>query len=183
MLEATIPERLFKWQTIFRLSPPILLGEIGNTADVRLIKDSDDPNARASRIEIVTPELSYEDARNYALEVANRVTDYLSFVKQSPVGATLSNIKQQIPPADSKFRFQEHFATRRVVDRPTNVDMAARPIAQIIGGQETKLARQLSHYKRALQTDDVINKVREAYQIIEDEGTELEFLKKISICP
>lgn len=68
------------------------------------------------------------------------------------------------------------FQTRRVVDRPTNVDMTAKPIAQIIGGQEDKLARQLSHYRRALQADDVITRVREAYQVIEDEETEHLFL-------
>lgn len=174
-----MPEKPCKWQASFRLSPPILLGEIRNTTDIRIVKDSNAPNARASRIEIVTPELSYEDARNYALEVTNRVTDYLSFLKRFPVGAILSNIGQ-ILPADSRIHMRGYatLRARATVERPVNLDMAVKPIAQIIGGQEAKLARQLSRYRRALETDDVINRVREAYQIIEDEGTDREFLSK-----
>jgi hypothetical protein len=169
-------DRLRRWKARFRLSPSVLLGKIKNTADVRIVKESNDPNARASVLEIVTPELAYEDARNYALEVANRVADYLSFLKQSSVGATLFNINQ-IPPRGSKIRIKVPFATRRLVDRPTNIDMSAKPIAQITGEQEAQLARQLSHYRRALETDDVITRVREAYQVIEeDEITYRQFL-------
>lgn len=161
-------EEKCKWQAYFSLNPPVTCSTVKSLPEVNIITEGDTPNVRATGLQITTPELTHEDARQYAIEIANRCADYLTFLKQFPVGASLHNITQLRPPGTPKTGYVD-IAARVMIEKREDVDLTGERVSKIIGGSEAKLNRQLSHYRRAIETDDPINKIRELFQVIEDE--------------
>ncbi len=169
-------EEVCHWQANFDLDPPISLYIVQNLPDVQILRCSDDTSALFDKIEVTTRGVaSYIEAHLDAVETCNRCTDFLTFIKGFPVKATLSEIR----PQGSKTVCVPHDLDFVVAERHTNIDLAEETIERIIRGNDGKLNRQLSHYRRAIETDDVITKIKELYQVIEAEKDKYsQFLKK-----
>jgi len=156
------------WQAKFHINPHINVREIKNLPNIRLIKDSDNNDAKAIELEVTITARTYEDARKKAIEIANKCAAFLTFKKRFLVAATLLNIHRFRPSGITMSGYGNLSVTGNI-DNYDNIDLTAEPLLGIINNNEAKLSRQLSHYHRALETDDVINKIRELYQVIEDE--------------
>ena len=172
-------KEILRWQAKFTLAPPLLLDEVQNLPELKIIKENDEPNAKWTRIEVTTPNLpSFIEAILYAREKCNRCTDFLTFLKGFPVRATLSNITQ-VGLTGSVVTGCAPLSLDMIIDGPHYIDLIGEAIAEVIQGSEPKLARQLSHYRRAIETDDTINKIRELYLVVEDEyGEACQFLEQ-----
>lgn len=168
-------EEIFRWQANFTLVPPLMLDKVQNLPELRIIKENDEPNAK--RIEVTTPNLpSFIEALLYAREKCNRCTDFLTLLKGFLVRATLSNITQIGPTGSVGYA---PLSLDVIIDGHQDIDLTGEAIAKVIQGNEPKLARQLSHYRRAIETDDIINKIRELYLVVEDDYDKTcQFLKQ-----
>ena len=155
------------WQAKFHINPHLNVREIKNLSNIRLIKNSDNNDALATELEITITAPTREDAHNKAIEIANKCVAFLTFRKRFLVTASLYNIGPQ--PSGITMTGYSSLAITAIIDKYDNIDLTAEPLPGIINNSEDKLSRQLSHYHRAFQTDDVMTKIREFYQVIEDE--------------
>jgi hypothetical protein len=120
-------------------------------------------------MEITTPNLSFVDAINYSRIIANRCTDILSFIVGYGVSCSLKQINE-IGSEVGKVKTGAVFMSADAfIVKPEEVDMTKPSFSRILRNQDDKLARQLSHYRRGVSSTDVIDQIREYYQIIEDE--------------
>ncbi len=160
-------EKILKWQASFNIKPPLALGEIKNPTNFKIIKENDRPDAKAIGLEVTIDEPTEEKATTSAINIANTVAACLTFLKGVPVKAHLSSIANL---SSSKPSTQFIFiGSRFVLDASQDVDFTTNPIRELLSGQNIKLHRQLAHYQRALETEDIITKIREFYQVVEDE--------------
>lgn len=156
------------WQAKFHINPHINVREIKNLSNIRLIKDSDNNASKAIELDVTITARTHEDARKEAIELANKCAAFLTFKKRFLVSATLLNINR-LRPSGITMTGYGNLSVRGNIDNYDNIDLTAEPFLGLINNNEAKLYRQLWHYHRAFETDDVINKIRELYQVIEDE--------------
>jgi len=170
-------EEICQWQANFNLEPPISLDIVQNLPDVKILRGSDNTSALFDKIEVTTPELaSYIEAHLHAETICNRCTDYLTLITGIPVKTTLLNITQIGTQGSKKTGCAEFKLDFIVANRP-GIDLTGETVERIIRGRDKKLNRQLSHYRRAIVTDDAINKIGALYLVIVDEyGENCQFL-------
>lgn len=157
-----------KWNAVFNLEPPrIIVAKVKSLPDVKLRTDSDGTTF-ITEIEITTPELSFLDATNYSEEKANRCADIISFLTGLSVSCTLRQINE-IGPAGTVRTGATTFEVDAVFAKAQEVDLTAPKISDVLYNKNEKLARQLSHYRRGILSSNVVQKIREFYQVVEDE--------------
>jgi hypothetical protein len=113
------------------------------------------------------PPSSREEATIIALEKGNRISDYLTSIHRLPVEAYLHNITEIRPEGQAKHGYATLQASANV-HQPVHLDFAN--IEKLVGCGDTKVLRQLAHYRMGLRySSDPINQLREYYLILEDE--------------
>lgn len=158
-----------KWNAIFNLKPSrIIVAKVNSLPDVKLRTDSDGTTFITS-IEITTPELSFLDAIKHSEEKANRCADIISFITGLPVSCTLRQINEIGPAGTVRTGAVPFTGGADLACMPQEVDLTAPRIYDVLYNKNKKLARQLSHYRRGISSSDVIQKIREFYQVVEDE--------------
>lgn len=113
---------------------------------------------RLKGFKIITPELTFEEAIYYTKGKVNIFSAYISAIQEIPIRTHLVNITKK-----GESREMTRTATINAnVCKPEKLDLNKIPF------QDKKLVRQLSHFGRALD-GDIIDKIREYWQVIEDE--------------
>lgn len=136
--------------------------------DFRFVTEEADGGIHLMGFSIMTDALKRQEALFYAQGRANRFFDYLSAIHKYPVEGRLSNMVEVKPKGETR----TGYATMKcdaIIHRPEDLDFSKDNAKKVLQNSDEKLVRQLSHFKRALKTDDIIEKVREYWLIIEDE--------------
>jgi len=156
------------WTARFELSWEINEDSVndvpGITSEVR-ISDSGSVFLKGFNLQI--PPSSKEEAVIIALEKSNRISDYLSSIHRLPVEAYLLSITEIGSAGEAKAGYAE-LKTGAAIHKSVNLDWA--DIKKVIESGDTKLLRQLAHYRAGLRySQDPINQLREFYLVLEDE--------------
>lgn len=161
-------QNLTKWRASFNINPPLHFREVKNLTNIKIIKEVDAPDAKATTLEITIGQSTEELAINSARQIANRCADYLTFLKGFPVEITLLSITDlsSLKPA-TQFIYPTLIKDR--LDANHDVDLSAKLISKILDGNELKLCIELYHYHEALKSDDIAVKIEELFQILEHE--------------
>ena len=113
--------------------------------------------------------MSFIEAVNYSKLLANRCADIISSMIGTGVSFSFKQITE-LPETPGQFEkttfFQIGYQTSF---RLEVIDMTKFSILEVFSNKNAKLARQLSHYRRALLSSDPINQIKEFYLVIEDE--------------
>ena len=158
-----------KWKAVFKLEPKrILVLKVKDFPEVKLVTDSDGRNTSITSIEVITPELSFVEAINHSKLKANRCIDMISFISGFGVSCTLKQINELgtsgTPKTGATF-----CSADAVISKPQEVNITTTAFSNVLQGMNEKLARQLSHYRRGLSSIDIVEQIREFYQVVEDE--------------
>jgi hypothetical protein len=128
---------------------------------------------------IFTPELTFMEAINHVKEKANRFSDYISAIHNIPITFHLISMVKNVGGIRERTRMSPEINVR--VYKPEKLDLNKASFKKVYQNNDIKLARQLAHFRRGLETEDIITKIREFYLIVEDEyGKENHFCKKFS---
>ncbi len=162
------PVKKCKWNATFDLEPRIIVAKVNSLPDVKLLTVLDGSSTFITSIEITTPELSFIDATKYARTKANRCADIISFITTFPISCTLRQINE-IGPAGTVRTGAATFEVTSHLYRPQEVDMTTAKFSDVLYNKDEKLARQLSYFRRGISSFDIVQKIREFYQVVEDE--------------
>ena len=158
-----------QWEVVFRFPSPILEKSITNAEGLEFGLEFDTEKVEEGIIlkgfSIITPILTIKEADDFAQENANRIFDYLSAIHNYPIEGYLSKMVELKPEGEVKKGYKKS-SVGITVHMPEDLDFN-RDSFKVLTTK--KLARQLSHFRRGLKTDDVIEKIREFYLICEDE--------------
>jgi hypothetical protein len=136
--------------------------------DVTLVTQSDGCNTHVVSIEIVTPGLSLLDAIDRSQLIANRCADVLSFISGFGVTCSLGQINEINGELGITEGGVMSSATADLA-KPEEVDLTKPAFQRVMQEKDAKLALQLSHFRRGLSSSDVIDQIKEFYQVIEGE--------------
>ena len=158
-----------QWEVVFRFPSPILEKSIPNAEGLEFGLEFDtekvEEGIRLKGFSIITPSLTIKEADDFAQENANRIFDYLSAIHNYPIEGYLSN-KVELKPEGEVKKGYKNSSVGTTVYKPEDLDFNKDSFKV---RTTKKLARQLSHFRRGLKTDDDIEKIREFYLICEDE--------------
>ena len=158
-----------RWKVNFSLTDKVLAKTIVDLPDVKLLKEVVENNTYVTAIEITTPELSFVEAVELSSLIANRCADLMSFIAGLSVSCTLQQINEIGLPGAVKASLKP-FTVDAIISAPRDIDISTTPFLNVLGGKDEKLSRQLSHYRRGIASSDTIEKIREFYQVLEDEA-------------
>ena len=165
---------------VFRFPSPFLEKSITNAEGLEFGLEFDTEKVEEGIIlkglSIITPILTKKEADDFAQENANRIFDYLSAIHNYPIEGYLSNMVEVKTEEEVKTGYKK-FSVGTTVHKPEDLDFNKDSFKVLTA---KKLARQLSHFRRGLKTDDVIEKIREFYLICEDEPTGHQFLEAVT---
>ena len=169
-----------QWEVVFRFPSPFLEKSITNAEGLEFGLEFDTEKVEEGIIlkglSIITPILTKKEADDFAQENANRIFDYLSAIHNYPIEGYLSNMVEVKTEEEVKTGYKK-FSVGTTVHKPEDLDFNKDSFKVLTA---KKLARQLSHFRRGLKTDDVIEKIREFYLICEDEyPQEHQFLEDV----
>lgn len=168
-----------QWEVVFRFPSPILEKSITNAEGLEFGLEFDtekvEEGINLKGFSIITPSLTIKEADDFAQENANRIFDYLSAIHNYPIEGYLSNTVELKPEGEVKKGYKK-FSSNAILHKPEDLDFNKDSFKVLT---TKKLARQLSHFRRGLKTDDVIEKIREFYLICEDEPTGHQFLEDV----
>jgi hypothetical protein len=166
-----VTNNICKWKAVFKLVPErIGVSQVKDLPDVKLLTDVIGNNRYITSIEITTPDSSFVDAINYSKLIANRCVDMISYIVGFGVSCSLSQINEIGPPGTVKTGAV--FCTiDAVLSKMQNVDITTTSFSNALQNRDRKLVRQLSHYRLGLLSSDIVEKIREFYQVLEDEYT------------
>lgn len=161
--------KINQWKVIFITTPKVVVSKVLNLPNVTLVTESDERNTSITSIEITTPDLSFVDAINYSQLMANRCADILSFISGYGVVCSLKQINEIGGDIGTPKMGAVMFTADALFVKPTEVNLTRPAFLGVIKEKDEKLARQLSHLRRGISSSDLIEQIREFYQIIEDE--------------
>lgn len=160
--------KVCKWKATFKLRPDIEVKQIRDLPDVRLITKDRKNRKRMTGIEVTTPDLSFVDAINYSTLLANRCADIISYTNGIGVSCSLKQINE-IGPAGEVKTGGAFLSCNAILVKPQEIDIANTAFLNVLRSKDEKLSRQLSHYRRAIASSDIVEKLREFYLVLEDE--------------
>jgi hypothetical protein len=161
--------KICKWIAVFKLTPErIGVAQVKDLPNVKLLTDVTGNNKYITSLEITTPDLSFVDAINYSKLIANRCGDIISYIVGFGVSCSLSQINE-IGPSGTIKTGAVFLLADAVLSKMQNVDITTTSFSGVLENKDRKLARQLSHYRRGLSSSDTIEKIREFYQVLDDE--------------
>lgn len=119
---------------------------------------------------IVTPEPTFMEAMNDVKEKANRFSDYISAVHNMPITFHLISIEKNVGGIRERTRMSPEINVG--VYKPEKLELNKASFKKVYKNTDKQLARQLAHFRRGLETVDIITKIREFYLVVEDEHGE-----------
>ena len=168
-----------QWEVVFRFPSSILEKSITNAEGLEfgLVFDTEkvEEGIILKGFSIITPILTIKEADDFAQENANRIFDYLSAIHNYPIEGYLSKMVELKPEGEVKKGYKKS-SVGLTVHEPEDLDFNNDSFKVLT---TKKLARQLSHFRRGLKTDDVIEKIREFHLICEDEPAGHQFLEDV----
>ena len=160
-----------QWEVVFRFPSPILEKSITNAEGLEFGLEFDtekvDEGIILKGLSIITPTLAKQEASLFVWEKANRIFDYLSAIHNYSIEGYLSKMVEVQPEGEVKTGYVESTVGLTIRESEA-LDFNKDSIKRVLQNNDEKLARQLSHFRRGLKTDDVIEKFREFYLICED---------------
>lgn len=173
-----------KWEAHFTFQSNIYEKSITPVKDlyfeINLDTEKVDEGIHFKGFSIITPILTIKEAKSFAQEKANRILDYMSAIHNYSIEASFNLISEIKPPGELKL-VESTFTINGILYKSIDLNLNDESLKNLLGGKNVKLMKQLSHYRRGLKTDDIINKIRDFYLIIEDDyPTNHPFRKKYS---
>jgi hypothetical protein len=162
------PVKKCKWNAIFNLEPRIIVAKVKSLPDVKLLTVLNGTSTFITEIEITAPELSFIEATKYSEEKANRCADIISFTTGFSVSCTLRQINE-VGTAGTVKTGAATYGVAATFYRPQEVNITTPKFSNILHYKDEKLARQLSHFRKGISSSDMVQKIREFYQVVEDE--------------
>jgi len=160
--------KICKWQAVFKIVPAgVAVTDVKDLPEVRLITGVGN-NKYITSIEITTPDLSFVEAVTYSKLMANRCIDIISYIVGHGVSYSLGQITE-IGPSGTVKEGHAFCGVDTLLARPQNVDITRASFSDVLQNKNSKLARQLSHYRRGIASPDIIEQIREFYLVLEDE--------------
>jgi hypothetical protein len=169
-LAKTESTKKHKWKTSFAVHPErIVVSKVVNLSNITFTTESDARNTSIVSIEIVTPDLSFVDAINYSQTLANRCVDIMSFIVGYGISCSIKQINEIGGEIGKTKTGAVFYSSDALIVKPEEVDLTKPFISKILLNQDEKFVRQLSHYRRGISSQDVIEQIREFYLVLEDE--------------
>lgn len=159
---------IIKWDVAFNFLSPILEKSIADFEDFIFDTEKMNEGILLKGFSIITEPLTKQEALYYAQGKANRFLDYLSAVHKYSIECRLNNMVEVKPKGEERTGFV-WVTGNCILHRPEYLDFSRDNAKKLLQNSDDKLVRQFSHYRRALKTDDIIEKIREYWLIIEDE--------------
>ena len=171
-----------QWEAVFGFCPPIGEKSIAKIEGIKFEIEFDTEKVGEGIIlkgfSIITPTLAKQEASLFVWEKANRIFDYLSAIHNYSIEGYLSKMVEVQPEGEVKTGYVESTVGLTIRESEA-LDFNKDSIKRVLQNNDEKLVRQLSHFRRGLETDDVITEIREFYLICEDEyPPEHPFIKK-----
>lgn len=161
-----------QWEAVFGFCSPIGEKSIAKIEGIEFEIEFDTEKVGEGIIlkgfSIITPTLAKQEASLFVWEKANRIFDYLSAIHKYSIEGDLSNMVEVKPEGEVKTGYLES-KVGLTIHEPEALDFNKDSIKRVLQNNDEKLMRQLSRFRRGLETDDVITKIREFYLISEDE--------------
>lgn len=155
-----------RWKAFFVLSTPVSVGEVKSVPNIEFVVESHDKIRKISGINVTAPKMSHIDAVNYAEITCNRCVDYPCFLTGVPVTASLRQMSELGAKTAVKTGFAFMSADVLIAKR-ADLDITTQAFQRALLGEDLTLALQLAHFRRGMLARDVIEKIRELYQILE----------------
>lgn len=162
---------MVQWRAIFNLQSPIHEKGIVEIEGIEFNTENVNETIVIKGFSIITPTLEYDKAKNYAMEKANRIFDYISAIHNYAIKGYLSNMTEEKPQGETKTGIIQ-INLSSVIHKPEYLDFSKKSLENILNGTDIKFQRQLSHFRTGLEVDHIITKIQEFYKIIEDEYDE-----------
>lgn len=156
-----------QWKASFILSTPVAVMDVKSLKGIEFVIE--DKDRKITGINVITPEMSHVSAVTYAGIICSRCVDYLSFSSGIPVTASL----RQINEIGSKVAIRTGFVEcsfNLIIAKRVDVDITIAAFQRVLQNEDIKLGLQLAHFRRGMLAKDVVEKIREFYQVLELEG-------------
>jgi len=164
------PRTESEWRAKFSINPDgVIVSKVLNLPDVTLVTEFDGSNNRIISVEIITPNFPLFDAIDYLQRIANRCTDILSFISGYGVSCVLRQMNEINGEDGTAKTGIVPISFDAALAKPEEVDLTKPAFLRVIEEKDEKLARQLSHFRLGISSSNIIEQIREYYQIIEDE--------------
>lgn len=166
-----MPEKPSNWTVNFTFNTPILAIRLENQNQIRNVifnmepgklDAAGTPGIKLNGFQIFVPNTTEQGARSTAEEKANIIFNYLSTLYQHPYRGSLTNMANDKGQGSSTYTMG-----LSGLIKPQVIDIA--DINSVINKHDDLYLRQLSHYTRGLEAEDIVTKYREFYQVLEDE--------------
>lgn len=95
---SSVPLKTSLWKATFTLSTPLFIGQVKGTKEIEFITEPYNQDRRIIGTNVITPKMTLINAISYAELNCNRCIDYLSFLSDLPLYASL----KQMNTLDSK---------------------------------------------------------------------------------
>lgn len=154
------------WEAKIQFFGPILEESIKEPDGITFDIETRESGIILKGFTVLTPPMSADDAFLYAQEIANRIFDYLSAIHGYHIKGYLSNITE-IKPKGEKKTGMAQIAASAIIHKAMKLDFGE--IEPLLKKKDTKLMRQLAHYRMGLESSDLVTKVQQFYQVAEDE--------------
>lgn len=153
-----------QWKASFILSTSVPVREVKSLKGIEFVIE-DKARSEITGINIITPEMTYLSAVTYAEIICNRCVDYLSFLSRLPVIASLRQMNE-ISKIAVKSGYAM-FSANAILAKRKDLDITNPAFQRALRNEDMKLALQLAHFRRGMLAKDVIEKIREFFQVLE----------------
>lgn len=170
-------ETMSEWNATFQLLAPIHENSIKDVEGIEFdIEESPGGGVNLKGFVIRVPPSVIDDAFLYAQEKANKIFAYLRLLHRYPIQGFLASIAENKPEGEIKRGFAQ-VTIDTIIHKSFDVDFSS--IRDVLENRDVKLSRQLAHYNMGLESKDVVTKVSQFFQVVEDESdTERKFISK-----
>ncbi|MDD3709445.1 MAG: hypothetical protein PHH78_03890 [Methanothrix sp.] len=155
-----------EWIAEFELFGPILIKSIKDVDGIIFDIEKHSDLVSLKGFSITVSSAAPDDAFICAQEKANRIFDYLSFLRGYAIGGYLKKIIENKPIGERKTGALQ-FKTDIILFDAEDIDFG--PIKDILENKNVKLSRQLAHYSMGLKSEYIPIKVQQFFQVAEDE--------------
>lgn len=156
-----------RWKAIFELNNPVKINSVKNTGDIKFILEED----KIIEMEITTPIMDQDNAVLYVKMMCNRVLDVIASLSGINAEAFYRGMTE-ITDNPIK-RVHAAIKVTSTLIRLIDLDLTTENIRNILQNKDSKLVRQVAHYRRGLLSEDIVEKIREFYLVLEDENQDI----------
>lgn len=158
-----------QWKAVFRFHPHgIHEKSISETEGIEFDTEKTEGGICLKGFSLTTPHLTMKESLHFVWEKANRIFDYMSAIHNRSIEGRLDRIIRMGAEGEVRTGYVNCSADL-ILHRPVDLDFNKDSATSVLQNSDKQFMRQLSHFRRGLETNNTVTKVREFYLIIEDQ--------------